>query len=76
MGMKLRFPLKGLNKGVPTVVELPEYTFDSSNVRAVDTLDDRWRGGQRPPAVLWGNGDQIGDAEQPVVEMCVIQSLR
>lgn len=74
--MVIRFPLQGINKGMATVVETPAFTFDANNVRAVDTLDNRRRGGQRPPAVLWGNGSQVGDSEQPVVEMCVIQSLR
>jgi hypothetical protein len=74
--MKVRFPLQGINKGMATVVESPDYTFDLLNVRAVDTLDNRFRGGKRPPAVLWANGDQVGDSEQPVVELCVIQSLR
>lgn len=74
--MILRFPLKGVNRGLATVIESSEYTFDLNNVRPVDTLDNRMRGGQRPPARMWGNSSQVGGAEQPVVEMCVIQSLR
>jgi len=74
--MIIRFPLKGVNKGLPTVVQNPETTFDALNVRAYDTLDSRLRGGQRPPVDKWGNGTQIGDADQPVVEMCIIQSVR
>jgi hypothetical protein len=74
--MKIRFPLNGVNKGLPTVVENPRYTPNSNNVRAYDTLGGRQRGGQRDPLDKWGDGDQVGDSEQPVVEMVVIQALR
>jgi hypothetical protein len=74
--MTLRFPLRGINKGFATTIENAETTFDALNVRAVDTLDNRLRGGQRPPLRLWANGTQVGDSDQPVVEMCVVQAMR
>jgi len=46
-----------------------------NNVRPYDTLDDRARGGQRPGLDKWGDGDQIGAAEQPVVAMCIVTSV-
>ncbi len=44
-------------------------------MRVYDTLDNRARGGQRPGMDKWGNGDQIGAAEQPVVAICVVSSV-
>jgi hypothetical protein len=74
--MRLRFPLKGVNKGLATIAENPQHTPNSQNVRAFDTLGGRIRGAQRDPLRKWGDGDQVGDTEQPVVEMVVIQALR
>lgn len=45
------------------------------NVRAIDTQEKRLRIGQRPAVVKWGNGDQIGGDEQPVVFMCSVSSV-
>jgi len=73
--MKLPFPFLGLDKG-RAVCEQPEATSaDMKNVRPYDVLDNRLRGGQRPALDKWGDGDQIGDAEQPVVAMCVVHSV-
>jgi hypothetical protein len=74
--MRLRFPLKGLHRGFPTVQQPDGTTFSCSNVRVFDCLDDRARGGQRPGWNKWGNGDQIGSSEQPVVAMAAIGSIR
>jgi hypothetical protein len=74
--MRLRFPLKGIHKGAATVAQPADTTFDCLNMRAFDPLDNRARGGQRPALDKWGNGDQIGGAEQPVVAMCVVGSMR
>lgn len=74
--MILRFPLKGLHKGFPTVQQPDGTTFSCSNVRVFDCLDSRARGGQRPGLDKWGAGDQIGSAEQPVVCLCVVASIR
>jgi hypothetical protein len=74
--MKIKFPLNGLHKGF-SIDEQPQHTtFDIQNCRPYDTLSGRLRGGQRPGLDKWGNGDQIGEAEQPVVAICNVQSLR
>jgi len=45
------------------------------NMRLYDTLDTRARGGQRPGLDKWGDGDQIGAAEQPVVAIVTVSSV-
>jgi len=37
--------------------------------------DGKAVGGQRPGMDKWGNGDQIGAAEQPVVDMCSVTTV-
>jgi hypothetical protein len=46
-----------------------------NNVRPVDVLEKRVRIGQRPGQAKWGNGTQIGTAEQPIVAMCFVNSV-
>lgn len=70
--MRIRFPLKGLHLGAATTQPPEGTTFDCLNVRPFDSLKGRARGGQRPALVKWGNGDQVGGTEQPVVAMCVV----
>lgn len=73
--MNLRFPYEGIDKG-RALAEQPELTAPHmSNVRPRDTLDNRMRGGQRPGLDKWGNGDQIGAAEQPVVAIVIVSSV-
>jgi hypothetical protein len=73
--MKLRFPFKGIDKG-RSLCEQPEFTTSYlNNVRPRDVLDNRMRGGQRPGLDKWGDGDQVGGAEQPVVAMCMVSSV-
>ena len=73
--MRLSFPYKGIDKGRATVKQTPEVSPNMNNMRLFDTLDNRARGGQRPALDKWGNGDQIGAAEQPVVAMCAVSSV-
>jgi len=74
--MKLNFPFKGIFKG-RAVCEQPMTTSpDMNNVRLRDTLDNRARGGQRPGLDKWGDGDQIGGVEQPVVALIVVSSVK
>lgn len=73
--MKLRFPYEGIDKG-RALNEQPNMTSPNmNNVRPYDVLDNRMRGGQRPGLGKWGNGDQIGAAEQPVVAICTVSSV-
>ena len=60
----------------PAMLPASSPTFDAVNVRAYDVMEDRARGGQRPALDKWGDGDQIGSIEQPVVAMCVIGAVR
>jgi len=74
--MKLPFPNKGIFKG-RALAEQPMTTSpDIDNMRSRDTLNNRVRGGSRPGLDKWGDGDQIGAAEQPVVAMCVVSSVK
>ena len=73
--MKLRFPYEGIDKG-RALNEQPQMTSPHmNNIRPYDVLDNRMRGGQRPGLDKWGNGDQVGAAEQPVVAMCIVSSV-
>jgi len=38
--------------------------------------DGRLRGGQRPGLAKWGAGTLIGAAEQPVVAICAVSTVR
>lgn len=67
------FPIKGLHKGYPASVQPPNTTPDCSNARPF--AGRRFQGGQRPGLKKWGNGDQIGGAEQPVVAMCTVSTV-
>jgi len=46
-----------------------------NNIRPRDALENRLRIGQRPGLDKWGAGNQIGGAEQPVVAICVVNSV-
>ena len=73
--MELLPPIKGLFRGT-LLGHAPELTSESmNNVRPVDTLEKRIRIGQRPGLDKWGNGTQVGAAEQPVVAMTFVNSV-
>lgn len=74
--MEIKFPKGGLNKGTASVDQPIDTSPDMNNVRLYDTLDNKARGGQRPGLDKWGNGDQIGGSEQPVVAMIVVSSVQ
>ena len=73
--MIILFPIKGIHRGGVTSLLPPLTSTDMNNVRPYDTLDNRARGGQRPALDKWGDGDQIGAAEQPVVAMTIVTSV-
>ena len=73
--MRIPFPFKGIDKGRAAHQQSPETSANMNNMRLFDTLDNRARGGQRPALDKWGDGDQIGGAEQPVVALCVVSSV-
>ncbi|KKM61053.1 hypothetical protein LCGC14_1535580 [marine sediment metagenome] len=68
-------PIKGISKGLPVDKEPITTSGYMNNVRPIDTLERRLRLGQRPGLDKWGNGDQIGAAEQPVVAMVIVASV-
>ncbi len=73
--MEILPPIKGLFRGT-LVGHAPELTSeDMNNVRPIDTLEKRIRIGQRPGLDKWGNGTQVGAAEQPVVAMTFVNSV-
>jgi len=73
--MEFPLPIKGVAYGLPVDKVSVATSGYMNNCRPVDTLEKRLRIGQRPGLDKWGNGDQIGAAEQPVVAMCVVSSV-
>ncbi len=73
--LNLSFPFEGVDKGKAASNQSPTTSPDMDNMRVYDTLDNRARGGQRPGLDKWGNGDQIGAAEQPVVCIISVSSI-
>ena len=71
----IQFPLLGINKGRATSQQPFATVSRMSNVRLYDVLNKRARGGQRPGLTPWGNEDQVGAADNPVVAMCVVSSI-
>lgn len=68
-------PIKGILKGLASNETPNEYSEYMSNVRPIDVLENKFRIGQRPGLDKWGNGDQIGAAENPVVAMCTVSTV-
>jgi len=68
-------PIRGLHKG-GVVEQSPAMTSGHmNNVRARDVLENKVRIGQRPGLDKWGDGDQVGAAEQPVVCIVSVSSV-
>jgi hypothetical protein len=70
------FPVGGLNTAFPASQQPQLTSGDMLNVRPFDTLASRLRGGQRPGLGKWGSGTQIGSSTQPIVAVCVIDSVK
>ena len=69
------FPIKGKHVGFGTEVQ-PEFTTRRmNNMRPYSTQNNTLVGGQRPGLDKWGQGVQIGTAEQPVVAMCAVSTV-
>lgn len=73
--LSIQFPLLGIHKGMATPNQPFATSYLMNNVRLYDVLDGRARGGQRPGLTAWGTEDLIGDANNPVVAMCVVSSI-
>jgi len=69
------FPRKGIDKSSVTVAQPQMTSVDMNNMRLRDVFDERARGGQRPGLDKWGNGTQIGAAENPVVAICSVSTV-
>ena len=70
MSQVLVFPFKGINIGA-----IPGNQPDQTSPRLLNVrplYQGRFRGGQRPGMKKWGDGTQIGAAEQPVVAICSV----
>jgi len=72
--IELTPPIKGISKGLPVDKEQPTTSGYMNNVRPVDVLEKQLRLGQRPGLDKWSD-TQIGDAEQPVVAMCIVAAV-
>lgn len=73
--LEIQLPIKGFSNGAPNDKQ-PDLTSPyMNNCRPQDVLENKIRLGQRPGLDKWGNGDQVGAAEQPVVAMIIISSV-
>ena len=68
--MELNFPKRGKCVGLPASKQPLDTSQDLNNVRPI--YDGRSVGGQRPGLDKWGDGTQIGAAEQPIVCICSV----
>lgn len=68
------FPIRGKNEAFPASVQPQLTSGDLLNVRPIDTLASRLRGGQRPGLNKW-SASQIGSSSQPIVALCVVDSV-
>ncbi|KKL78486.1 hypothetical protein LCGC14_2024340 [marine sediment metagenome] len=73
--MQIPFPFRGIDKGRAAHQQAPGTSADMKNMRLYDTLDNRARGGQRPALDKWGNGNQIGGVDVPIVAICVVSTV-
>jgi len=73
--VNFQLPIKGIHRG-GAVENSPAMTSGYlNNVRARDVLEKKVRIGQRPGLDKWGDGDQVGAAEQPVVCIVSVSSV-
>lgn len=68
-------PLRGILKGLDSGQPAADFSEYMNNCRPISILNDKLLISQRPSLDKWGNGDQIGSAEQPVVSMCVVSAV-
>ncbi|KKK53933.1 hypothetical protein LCGC14_3089820 [marine sediment metagenome] len=73
--IRFQLPIKGIHKGGAVEISPSLTSGYMSNVRARDVLENRVRIGQRPGLDKWGDGDQVGAAEQPIVAIISISSV-
>lgn len=73
--IRIQFPLLGQHKGMVTSKQPFATASLMNNIRPYDVLNKRARGGQRPGITGWGDEDQIGETDNPVVAMCVVSSI-
>lgn len=73
--LPIPLPIKGIFKGFNPDVTSSEYSQKMNNMRPVDQYNNKIRLSQRPGLDKWGNGDQIGGTNVPVVEMAVISAV-
>ena len=71
--MILRFAYKGLHRGGPHGAQPDQTSPNLQNVRPY--FSGRFCGGQRDGKSKWGDGDQIGGAEQPVVAISAVAAV-
>jgi len=74
--MEFQQPYRGIFKGFSVDKTPNEYSPSMQNVRPIDVLERRVRLGQRPGLDKWGAGTQIGGAEQPIVALISVSSVK
>lgn len=70
MHINFQLPIKGLHLGGSVEAGPAMTSGHMNNIRARCVLENKVRICQRPGLDKWGDGDQVGAAEQPVV--CII----
>ena len=68
-------PIKGISKLFTYDKSAPGTSGDMNNVRAIGIFAKQIRICQRPGLDKWGNGDQIGGTDIPVVAMCTVSTM-
>ncbi len=75
MHVNLQLPIKGIHLG-GSVEQGPALTSGHiNNIRARCVLENKVRIGQRPGLERWGDADQVGDTDQPVVAICSVSTV-
>ena len=74
--LSFSLPVQGFSEGFPVDKSDPMTSGYINNVRPIDSLERRIRLGQRPGLDKWGAGTQVGTAEQPVVCMISVSTVK
>jgi len=69
---ELLFPHGGYHKGAAASTQPQNTSPDLNNVRPLDNLDDRYRGGQRPGLDRWSTVDLSEGFGSPVVALTTV----
>lgn len=72
--MELTFPIKGINKALPSDKQPGATSPDMNNMRPLNPKTGRYTGAQRPPLGK-RYAQQIASAALPVLDMCSVATV-